>query len=184
MIDDDVSIDELREAVEHVHGVPARFVEAVEVGECFRGEDVWQGAVKVFEFVGHRQRLGRPRAGALHQCPNRQAECLDGGCPNLRSTRATLCDLRTGGHLHAREPTARRAISSTRRGGVPLEIEADGVVVARYEGQGLSKRFVTYSRRSSASASSTATTSTRPSSEQRRRREGVAGGQWGAGFGA
>ena len=28
---DDVSIDELREAVEHMHGVPARFVETVEV---------------------------------------------------------------------------------------------------------------------------------------------------------
>jgi hypothetical protein len=27
-LDDDVSIDELRESVEHLHGVPARFVEA------------------------------------------------------------------------------------------------------------------------------------------------------------
>jgi hypothetical protein len=27
---DDVSIDELREAVEHMHGVPARFIEPVE----------------------------------------------------------------------------------------------------------------------------------------------------------
>ena len=32
-VDDDVSLDELREAVEHMHGVPARFVEAVEVDE-------------------------------------------------------------------------------------------------------------------------------------------------------
>jgi hypothetical protein len=29
-MDDDVSIDELREAVEHMHGVPARFVEAAD----------------------------------------------------------------------------------------------------------------------------------------------------------
>jgi hypothetical protein len=50
---DDVSIDELREAVEHLHGVPARFVEAVEVDERFHGEVVWQGAVKVFELTGH-----------------------------------------------------------------------------------------------------------------------------------
>jgi hypothetical protein len=35
--DDDVSIDELRQAVEHMHGVPARFVEAVEVDERFNG---------------------------------------------------------------------------------------------------------------------------------------------------
>jgi hypothetical protein len=47
-LDDDVSIDELREAVEHLHGVPARFVEAVEVDERFNGAIVWQGAVKVF----------------------------------------------------------------------------------------------------------------------------------------
>jgi hypothetical protein len=51
--DDDVSIDELREAVEHMHGVPARFVEAVEVDERFKGEIVWQGAVKVFALIGH-----------------------------------------------------------------------------------------------------------------------------------
>jgi hypothetical protein len=37
---DDVSIDELRETVEHLRGVPARFVEAVEVDERFNGEVV------------------------------------------------------------------------------------------------------------------------------------------------
>jgi len=39
-IDDGVSVDELREAVEHMHGVPARFVEAVEVDERFNGDVV------------------------------------------------------------------------------------------------------------------------------------------------
>ena len=53
MIDDDVSIEELQKAVEHLHGVPARFLEAVEVDERFKGEVVWQGAVKVFELTGH-----------------------------------------------------------------------------------------------------------------------------------
>jgi hypothetical protein len=52
-LDDDVSLDELREAVEHMHGVPARFVEAVEVDERFQGEVVWHGAVKVFELERH-----------------------------------------------------------------------------------------------------------------------------------
>jgi hypothetical protein len=51
--DNDVSIDELREAVEYMHGVPAKFVEAVEVDERFNGEVVWQGAVKVFDRTGH-----------------------------------------------------------------------------------------------------------------------------------
>ena len=52
-MDDDVSIDELREAVEHLHGVPATFVKAVEVDERFNGEIVWQGTVKVFALTGH-----------------------------------------------------------------------------------------------------------------------------------
>lgn len=39
-IDDDVSIDELREAVEHMRGMPARFVEAVEGDERFNGDVV------------------------------------------------------------------------------------------------------------------------------------------------
>jgi hypothetical protein len=51
--DDDVSIDELQKAVEHMHGVPARFIEAVDVDERFNGEIVWQGAVKVFALTGH-----------------------------------------------------------------------------------------------------------------------------------
>jgi len=44
--DDDVSIDELREAVEHMHGVPARYLETVEVDERFKGQVAWQGAVR------------------------------------------------------------------------------------------------------------------------------------------
>ncbi len=36
-----------------MHGVPARFVEAVEVKEMHEGQTVWEGAVKVFDLVGH-----------------------------------------------------------------------------------------------------------------------------------
>jgi hypothetical protein len=35
--DDDVSFDTLREAVEHLHSVPASYVETVEVDERFNG---------------------------------------------------------------------------------------------------------------------------------------------------
>ena len=48
MLDDDVSLDELREAVEHLHGAKASHVETVQVDERFQGQPVWQGAVKVF----------------------------------------------------------------------------------------------------------------------------------------
>jgi hypothetical protein len=50
---DDVSIDELREAVEHMHGVRECFVEAVEAEERFQGDVVSQGAVKVFDLTEH-----------------------------------------------------------------------------------------------------------------------------------
>lgn len=53
MRDDDVSIEELLKAVEHLHGVPASFVEAVDVDERFNGEVVWQGTVKIFAITGH-----------------------------------------------------------------------------------------------------------------------------------
>jgi hypothetical protein len=61
-MDDDVSIDELKEWVEYLHGVPATFIEAVEVDERLDGKVVWQGAVKVFALTGHP--LGATRAYA------------------------------------------------------------------------------------------------------------------------
>jgi hypothetical protein len=52
--DDDVSIDELRDAVEHMHGVPARFVDAIEVHETLPdGRSVWEGTVNVFALTRH-----------------------------------------------------------------------------------------------------------------------------------
>jgi hypothetical protein len=53
MTDDDVSIAALQTAVEHMQGVPARFVESVEVDERYEGKPVSQGAVKVFDLKGH-----------------------------------------------------------------------------------------------------------------------------------
>jgi hypothetical protein len=50
-VDDDVSIDELRQAVEHLHGVPAKFIEAVEVDADAREQRLW------FE----QRRMGRLR---------------------------------------------------------------------------------------------------------------------------
>jgi hypothetical protein len=50
---DDVSPAELAKHVEAMHGVPARFVEAVEVKETHEGRTVWEGAVKVYELAGH-----------------------------------------------------------------------------------------------------------------------------------
>jgi len=50
---DDVSIEELQKAVEHMHGVPASFVEMVEVREEHGGAVVWAGTVKVFALTGH-----------------------------------------------------------------------------------------------------------------------------------
>jgi hypothetical protein len=50
---DDLSPAELARHVEAMHGVPARFVEAVEVRETHEGQTVWEGAVKVYDVTGH-----------------------------------------------------------------------------------------------------------------------------------
>ena len=49
----EVTVDQLAEAVENMHGVRACFVEAAEVRE-FSGEHIaWQGIVHVFDLEGH-----------------------------------------------------------------------------------------------------------------------------------
>jgi len=65
-MDNDVSIEELQQAVEHMHGVPARFLEAVEVSETFKGAPVWEGTVKVFELTRHPSGATRDRAAAIN----------------------------------------------------------------------------------------------------------------------
>ena len=80
-MDDDVSIDELRDAVENLHGVPAVFLEAVEVDERFDGQIVWQGTVKVFALIDHPS--GR-RPGLCLERPHRRDEAsLQGGAWRL-----------------------------------------------------------------------------------------------------
>ncbi len=49
----DVSADQLKEAVERQHGCTATFVQSVPVREKFIRETVWEGVVHVFEITGH-----------------------------------------------------------------------------------------------------------------------------------
>jgi hypothetical protein len=46
-------IEELREAVQHMHGAEATHVESVPVKEVFQGKTVWDGVVEVFDLKGH-----------------------------------------------------------------------------------------------------------------------------------
>lgn len=46
-------IEELREAIRHMHGAEATHVESVPVKETFQGRTVWEGIVEVFELRGH-----------------------------------------------------------------------------------------------------------------------------------
>jgi hypothetical protein len=46
-------IEELRDAIRHLHGVESKHVESVPVKETFQGKTVWEGVVEVFELVGH-----------------------------------------------------------------------------------------------------------------------------------
>jgi hypothetical protein len=46
-------IEELREAIRHLHGAQATHIESVPVKETFEGRTVWEGIVEVFELHGH-----------------------------------------------------------------------------------------------------------------------------------
>jgi hypothetical protein len=45
--------DELREAVERMHGGTATLAQSVPVRETFEGKPVWEGLVHVFDLAGH-----------------------------------------------------------------------------------------------------------------------------------
>jgi hypothetical protein len=49
----EVESDQLREAVEHMHGGTAQLVQSVPVRETFDGKPVWEGVVHVFDLAGH-----------------------------------------------------------------------------------------------------------------------------------
>lgn len=46
-------LDELQDAIRHLHGCEADHVETVPVTETFQGRIVWQGEVEVFNIRGH-----------------------------------------------------------------------------------------------------------------------------------
>ena len=50
----EVNPDQLRDAVEKMHGCHAQLVNAVPVSETFENRPVWDGIVHVFDLRGHR----------------------------------------------------------------------------------------------------------------------------------
>src|SRR6266436_10291339 len=49
----EVEIDQLKQAVEHLHGGEATLAQSVPVRETFEGKPVWEGVVHVFDLAGH-----------------------------------------------------------------------------------------------------------------------------------
>lgn len=48
-----IEIDQVREAVERMHGGTATLTQSVPVRETFEGKTVWEGVVHVFDLAGH-----------------------------------------------------------------------------------------------------------------------------------
>lgn len=46
-------VEELQDVIRRIHGVESRHIESVPIKETFRGQTVWEGAVEVFELIGH-----------------------------------------------------------------------------------------------------------------------------------
>ena len=49
----EVSVDQLKSAIEAQHGGTATFFQSVPVKEVFEGRTVWEGVVHVFDLAGH-----------------------------------------------------------------------------------------------------------------------------------
>src|SRR5437763_6309950 len=49
----EVEADQLREAVEKMHGGTATLAQSVPIRETFEGKTVWEGVVHVFDLAGH-----------------------------------------------------------------------------------------------------------------------------------
>src|SRR3954451_1938018 len=49
----EVEADQLRDAVERMHGGTATLAQSVPVRETFQGKTVWEGVVHVFDLAGH-----------------------------------------------------------------------------------------------------------------------------------
>src|SRR5215213_7849822 len=48
-----VEVEQMRNAVQNMHGGIATLVQAVPVRETFQGQTVWEGVVHVFDLTGH-----------------------------------------------------------------------------------------------------------------------------------
>ena len=46
-------LEQIRKAVEHLHGCYAVYVRTEPVLEIFRGQTVWDGEVEIFDLTGH-----------------------------------------------------------------------------------------------------------------------------------
>lgn len=46
-------LEELRDVIHKLHGVPATHVESIPVKEVFQGKTIWDGVVEVFDLHGH-----------------------------------------------------------------------------------------------------------------------------------
>src|ERR1700730_17073689 len=49
----EVEVDQLKRAVESMHGGSAHLIQSVPVRETFEGKTVWEGVVHVFDLAGH-----------------------------------------------------------------------------------------------------------------------------------
>ena len=49
----EVEVDQLKQAVESMHGGAAQLAQSVPVRETFDGKTVWEGVVHVFDLTGH-----------------------------------------------------------------------------------------------------------------------------------
>ncbi len=49
----EVSTEQLKKAIQKLHGCDSTWIQAVRVKETFKGETVWDGLVQIFDLIDH-----------------------------------------------------------------------------------------------------------------------------------
>src|SRR4051812_47905132 len=89
----------LREAIRHMHGCDAKWVESVPVTETFHGKTVWDGEVQVFFLIGHPQATRAYAWSHVTEGTKRQFVAVLGLGPVVDATTAVRASIAARGNV-------------------------------------------------------------------------------------
>src|SRR5687767_11170063 len=95
---DDAGLPALLDAIRHMHGCEATWIESVPVHETFRDEVVWSGTVQAFSIAGHPTGASRVYAWShlVGEGPRRRFYAILGAGPVVDAVSAVRVAIASG----------------------------------------------------------------------------------------